>query len=158
MAQEIEWPGRNAVFVERLLPLARERLVTITDDAPLIAAAKLLRSDIDIIVVCGSDGTVTGVITKTDIVSQISACQGSSCVMDASLVMSRDVVLCRSGDELHQVWSRMKKRGFKNVPVIGDDGRPLGVVNARDALQILLQEAEEEDSMLRDYVMGVGYR
>lgn len=146
------------MFVEKLLPTAREKLVTITDDAPLIEAAKLLSAGTDLVVVCGAKGSVAGVITKTDIVRQISECQGNSCVTAASLVMTRDVVLCRSGDGLHEVWSKMKERGVKNVPIIDDDDRPVGVVNARDALQLLLQEAEDEDSMLRDYVMGVGYR
>lgn len=158
MAQKSDWPGRNAVFVERLLPVARERLVTISDDAPLIEAARLLRAGTDLVVVCGSKGIVAGVITKTDIVNQISECQGCGCVMAASLVMTRDVLLCRSGDGLHDVWARMKERGVKNVPITDEEARPIGILNARDALQILLQEAEDEDSMLRDYVMGVGYR
>jgi hypothetical protein len=34
--------GDNAMYVERLLPAAREELVTITDDAPLMEAAHLL--------------------------------------------------------------------------------------------------------------------
>ena len=35
---------------------------------------------------------------------------------------------------------------------------PLGVLNAGDALQVLLQDVQDEEAMLRDYVMGVGYR
>ena len=31
----------------------------------------------------------------------------------------------------------------------------MGVLNARDALQVLLEEAENEESLLRDYVMGI---
>jgi hypothetical protein len=34
---------------------------------------------------------------------------------------------------------------------------PLGVLNARDILQVLLQESEDKEAMLRDYVMGIGY-
>lgn len=158
IAQAKKLPGRNAVFVERLMPAARARLVVIADDAPLIEAAKLLRSGTDLIVVCGSGGIVSGVITKTDVVRQIGECRGSSCVTAASLVMTQDVLLCRSSDDLHNVWSSMKERVVKNVPVIDDDGRPIGLVNARDALQLLLQDAENEEAMLRDYVMGVGYR
>ena len=75
----------------------------------------------------------------------------------ASLVMTRDVIVCRPGDWLHEVWSRMKERGFKNVPVTDRDSRPVGVLNARDALQVLLEEAENEESLLRDYVMGIGF-
>jgi hypothetical protein len=50
----------------------------------------------------------------------------------------------------------MKERGFKNVPVTDRDSRPV-VLNARDALQVLLEEAENEESLLRDYVMGIGF-
>jgi len=31
------------------------------------------------------------------------------------------------------------------------------VLNARDALQALLEEVENEESLLRDYVMGIGF-
>jgi len=53
------------MLVKNLLPAARERLVTIVDDAPLIQAAKLLRTGTDLVVVCGSAGLLVGVITKT---------------------------------------------------------------------------------------------
>ena len=52
----------------------------------------------------------------------------------------------------------MKSRNVKNVPVADADGCPLGVLNARDALGVLLQEVKGEESLLRDYVMGIGYR
>ena len=146
------------MFVEELLPKARERLVTIADNVPLIQAAKLLQSGTDLVIVCDSAGLLVGVITKTDIVAQISHCQGASCIIAAASVMTRDVVLCGSKDLLHDVWTRMKARGLKNVPVIDQESRPLGLLHARDILQLLLTESESEDAMLRDYVMGVGYR
>lgn len=145
------------MLVKNLLPAARERLVTIVDDAPLIQAAKLLRTGTDLVVVCGSAGLLVGVITKTDVVSQISHCQGASCITAASLVMTRDVVVCQPGDWLREVWSTMKERGLKNIPITDQDSRPVGVLNARDALEVLLEEVENEESLLRDYVMCVGY-
>ncbi len=145
------------MLVARLLPSARERLVTIADDAPMIEAAKLLRTGTDLVVVCGPAGLLAGVITKTDVVSQISRCQGASCITAASLVMTRDVVLCRPEGWLGDVWARMKERSVKNVPVVDPDSRPMGVLNVRDVLQILLDEVQDEEGLLRDYVMGVGY-
>ena len=100
------------MLVEKLLPAARKKLVTIADDTPLIQAAKFLRAGTDLVVVCGSAGFLSGVITKTDVVRQISNCQGATCITAASLVMTRDVIVCRPGDWLHEVWSRMKERGF----------------------------------------------
>ncbi|WDR04054.1 CBS domain-containing protein [Devosia algicola] len=144
--------------VEALLPTARSRLVTLADSAPLIRAAELLRSGTDILVVCNDDGVLLGVITKTDVVSQISQCQGSGCVKPVSLAMKCDVISCRSGDSLADLWVRMNERGLKNVPIVDENLRPLGIINARDLLQELLKESTDEEAMMRDYVMGVGYR
>jgi CBS domain-containing protein len=144
-------------IVETLLPAARARLVTLADDAPLVEAAKLLRVGIDLVIVCNHEGFLSGVLTKTDVVSRISGCLGSSCVTAVSLAMTRNVVSCVPADRLQDVWTRMKTQGLKNVPVIDQDCRPIGVLNARDALQALLQEVQDEESLLRDYVMGIGY-
>ena len=146
------------MFVDVLLPAARNRLATIGDDAPLIEAARRLRSGVDILVVCSLAGLLRGVITKTDVVAQIGQCQGSGCLASAADCMTEDVVLCRAGDLLEDLWSRMKERGLKNIPIVDQDGGPLGVLNARDMLQALLDESAWEESMMRDYVMGIGYR
>ena len=145
------------MYVESLLPAAREKLATIADDAPLMEAANLLHKGTDLVIVCDSAGLVAGVITKTDVVGQMSRCQGASCTMAASLTITRDVVICRSDELLQEVWKRMKERKLKNLPVVDKDSRPLGVLHARDVLQVLLQEFKDEEAMLRDYVMGVGY-
>ena len=146
------------MFVEGMLPTTQKRLVIIGDDAPLTDAATFLRDFYtDLVVVCSSNELLAGVITKTDIVRQISHCQGSGCAAAAATVMTRAVVLCHPGDSLHDVWSIMKERGLKNIPVVDQDSRPVGVLNARDALEVLLGEVEYEEALLRDYVMCVGY-
>jgi CBS domain-containing protein len=149
--------GDNAMYVERLLPAAREKLVTIADNAPLMEAASLLHKGTDLVIVCDSAGLVAGVITKTDVVGQMSRCQGASCTMAASLTMTRDVVICRPDELLQEVWKRMKQRKLKNIPVVDKNSRPVGVLQARNILQVLLQESKDEEAILRDYVMGIGY-
>lgn len=146
------------MFVEGMLETAREKLVTITDDAKLIEAAKLLTSGTDLVIVCDGQGALQGVVTKTDVVRQISVCQGATCMCPASTVMTRDVGLCRGADRLQDVSKLMKERHLKNIPVVDDDGRPIGVLTARAVLRILLSDAEYEEAQLVDYVKGVGYR
>ena len=146
------------MFVERILPAARKRLITINDDAPVMEAAKLLLDcHTDLLVVRSGDGLIAGVITKTDVVRQMSVCQGSGCTMAASSVMTRTVVHCQPKDVLSNVWSIMKDRGLKNLPVLDQDSRPIGVLNARDALEVLREEVEYEEVLLRDYVMCAGW-
>lgn len=146
------------MIVEGILPAARERLITIGADAPLIAAATLLRDrDADLVVVSDSDGLLAGVITKTDIVRQISHCQGSGCVAAASAIMTQAVIYCRPDNLLHEIWLIMKERHLKNIPILDRQSRPIGVLNARDALEAPLEELEYEEVLLREYVMCVGY-
>lgn len=146
------------MFVDGLLPKAREKLVTIAEDVPLIQVAALLRPGTDLVILCDPTGFLTGIITKTDIVNQISHCLDAGCLAAASSVMTRDVVYCRPSDFLADVWTRMKARGLKNVPVVDPTLRPLGLLHARDILQVLLDETGSEEALLRDYVMGIGYR
>jgi CBS domain-containing protein len=146
------------MFVEAMVSAARERLVTIDERAPLIEAAGLLSTGTDIILACDDDGALTGVVTKTDIVRQISRCQGSNCTCPVATVMTREVVLCRGPDRLADVSQRMKELHLKNIPVVDLDNRPLGVLTARAILRVLLGDAEFDEAQLMDYVKGIGYR
>jgi CBS domain-containing protein len=137
----------------------RGQLATISVEAPLIEAAKLLHGgQISLVIVCNLDGSMAGIITKTDVVRQISVCQGTSCTTRASSVMTREVTFCHPDILLTDAWSIMKERGLKHLPIADDDSRPIGVLNARQAVQALLNEVENEEDLLRDYVGGVGYR
>lgn len=147
------------MLVEQLLAATRERLVTIRDDAPLTEAARHLHgTNTNLVVVCGLDGVMVGVITKTDVVGQIGRCQGVRCTVAASAVMTRDVISCHPHVPLKDVWDRMRKRGLKHIPVLDEGMRPIGVLDARQTVQALLEEVGSEEEFLRDYVMGVGYR
>jgi CBS domain-containing protein len=146
------------MLVDDLLPVARAALVTIADDARLIEAAQLLRAArTNLIVVINKRGAMVGVMAKTDIIGQISQCEGHSCITAAAIAMTPDVVSCRPGDRLHDVWLVMKQRGLKHIPVIGQDGRPMGILNAHDVIEALLREVQDEATLLRDYVACVGY-
>lgn len=91
----------DTIRVEALLPLVRKKFVTIEENATLIEVAKLLHAGTDIVVVCGSDGVASGVITKTDVIRHISTCLGDAvCTTAASSVMSATVISCGIADML----------------------------------------------------------
>jgi CBS domain-containing protein len=149
----------HAMLVESILPIALKRLSTIQADSFLTDAAKLLSDTyISLVVVCNAHGGMVGVITKTDLVRQIARRQGTRCTTTAAAVMTRDVTYCHPGDSLRDVLSKMKMSGFVHIPIVDQDFKPHGVIYVRDALQVLLGEVEYDVSLLRDYVMGIGYR
>lgn len=146
-------------LIQTILPLAGKRLVTIQDDSPLVEAARLLSEmSANLVVVCSHNGRMRGVVTKSDVVKQISYCQGCSCTTMVADVMTKDVTACHPDQSLYDVWLIMKEKGLKQVPITDPTAEPLGLLYARDALEILIKEAKYEQLLLRDYVMGVGYR
>ena len=146
------------MLVEQMLSRAGERLAVVGAGASVKDAADLMAQPAtDLVIVC-RDGAVVGVVTKTDIVVQISRNPGSDLGAPVDTIMRRDVATCRSSDPLSDVLRAMKERGFHRIPVVDDQHRPVGIVYARDALQCLLEEVEIDDELLRDFITGVGYR
>src|SRR5262245_24504007 len=141
------------IFVEKIVPVARDRLVTVRDDCLLSEAARFLDGrHINLVVVCDKGGAMTGIVTRTDVVRQISLFlgKGSGCNVPVAAAMTRDVIYCRPGDLLRDVWSTMKERKLLHVPIVGKDFRPLGVINERDALLLLLEASEHEGAVMRE--------
>jgi CBS domain-containing protein len=101
---------------------------------------------------------MVGVLTKTDIVGQIGRCIGAGCTARVDSIMTRDVSYCRTHEILLDVWSMMRERGLQRVPILDEARRPLGIIYAREALQALLSESEDNEELLHDYISGVGYR
>lgn len=144
--------------VSSIATLARSRLQTVRADRPLREVSQLLsNTHISLIVVCDQDERMIGVVSKSDVVRQIGRCAGHTCSDTVEGVMTRDVVSCCTTDGLSDVLSIMQVKGLVHIPVVEADGKPSGVVNARDALRELVLEGQYEEALLRDYVMGVGY-
>lgn len=146
------------MLVNQIMAEARKRLKTIGTEALLTEAARALSTKhVELVVVCNSDGKVAGVITKADVVRRITHCQGAACRATAAATMTQEVVSCSPDDRLTDVWSRMKQHGLRHIPVVDAHSRPIGIINARDALHTLLTNTTHETELLRDYVMSVGY-
>lgn len=150
---------KMGVRVERILPAARRRLITISSKARVVEAARLLASETaNLLVVRNDAGCMAGILTKTDIMHQIGQCRGCTCQLLVDAVMVRSPLCCEPADLLQPVWETMKIKGFREVPVLDNTDRPIGVVSARDALAALLEDVSHEEELLRDYVMSNGYR
>ena len=133
------------MLVEQMLSRACERLAVVDAGASVKDAADLMAQPAtDLVIVCRG-GAVIGVVTKTDIVVQISRNPGSDLAMPVDAIMRRDVATCRSSAPLSAVLQAMKDRGFQRFPVVDDRHSHEGKVYAREAHQCLLEEVEIDD-------------
>lgn len=136
----------------------RANLVMIASECEVTKAARLLTSGPDILVVHDGEGVLQGVVTRTDIVRQMGMCQGGACRGAVSVVMSRDVMVCHEGDDLHALSGQMKAAHIKNVPIVDAMDRPVGLLTARIILRTLLDDAEQAEAQLVAYLSGGGYQ
>ena len=103
------------MFVAQMLSRARERLAVIEAEAPVKDAADLMsKPHTDLVVVCDR-GDMVGVVTKTDIVSQIRRCAGFGCTARVDSIMTRDVSSCRASDLHYQKKVRLREVVFASA-------------------------------------------
>jgi CBS domain-containing protein len=133
------------------------RLRVISTDAEIRAAALALsKPDVGLVVVCHHDGAAVGVLSKSDLVRHLA--RSGSAGARAATLMSRHVISCRPDDDVHAIWQAMTAQAIQNVPVLGADSKPLGVLDIRDAMKVLLEQGEFEERLLANYIAGIGYQ
>jgi CBS domain-containing protein len=72
--------------------------------------------------------------------------------------MTQPIRSCAADQTLQSIWEAMGAGCVRCIPVLDKEGRPLGVVHARDVARALLDEVTHEEVLLRDYVLGIGYQ
>lgn len=139
--------------------IARSRLLTVAADALLVEVAALLSSaQISVVVVCDAAGAALGVITETTLVRRLGLGQADFFTTPARDVMTPEFTTCAPEDRLSAVLAMMHARDLIHVLLLDADRRPVGVLNARDGLRALLAAGNQEEALLRNYVMGIGYQ
>lgn len=96
------------------------------------ALAAMARSKSSSVLAIDAAGRLTGLLTERDIVTRVAL----RVAPDAALatVMSRDPAAVGPGEHLYRVVGRLRRRGWRHMPVVDAEGRPLGVVARADAL------------------------
>ncbi|MER9060572.1 CBS domain-containing protein [Mesorhizobium sp. M0437] len=95
-------------------------------------------------------------LSKSDLVRHLANSGPTEAPIAA--LMSRSIVSCGPDDDLHSVWQTMAAQGLQNVPVLGADSKPLGVLDIRDAMKALFKQEELQERLLANYISGIGYQ
>jgi CBS domain-containing protein len=138
---------------ERVPSLAREtlRVVNRRDPLAVFEGTSLGRclglvegSGIgDSVVVTTPDGTLRGVLTERDIFKVIV---GGEIDLDAPVetLMNRTPRTLRLEQTVHEAIALFADGRFRNVPLVDDDGRVVGIVRQQDLLKYLAEAFPEE--------------
>jgi CBS domain-containing protein len=81
------------------------------------------------------DGRFVGIFTDRDAVLKVAGADGAARTIGD--LMTRDPVVLRHDETIAVAINKMAVGGFRHIPVV-EDGRPTGVVTARDVFRHLL--------------------
>jgi CBS domain-containing protein len=105
-----------------------DRVVTIGQDEPVSAAARLLkRHNVGSLPVCDSAGRLRGVVTDRDIVMRCIAMDEDPQTTRTGDIMSRSIVTTEPDDSVEQAMRLMSQDQVRRLPVT-DNGRVVGIV------------------------------
>jgi len=123
--------------------MPRRIISTIIADRPLFTASKattvraacrlMAEKRIGALLVV-ENNRIAGIFTERDALNKVLAGNLDPDSTPLAQVMVRDPQTIRADKPLAYALHFMADGGFRHVPVVGDDGAPVGMVSARDAL------------------------
>lgn len=116
----------------KISEIMSERVVTIDQREPVIAAARLLkRMNLGALPVTDRSGKLVGMLTDRDIVVRCVAAGGNAREMTVGDIMSRGVVTVSPDSEVSDATRRMGRGQVRRLPVV-EGGKLVGMLSLAD--------------------------
>ena len=113
--------------------IGNQKVLTVEGTSTVTQAARVMREHkTGALLVCES-GRLVGVFTERDALFRVTAEERDPHTTRVSEVMTADPQTISPDKPLGHALHMMYEGGFRNVPVV-ENGRPIGMVSARDAL------------------------
>lgn len=100
---------------------------------------------------------IAGIFTERDALNKVLARGLDPDTTLLSEVMVGNPQTIRADRPLAYALHMMAEGGFRHVPVVDDDGLPLGMVSARDALGSDMVELERDMERMEELESAIGY-
>ena len=123
--------------------LEPRKLVVAPPDASVDDAARLMKEARVGAVLIVEQGHLVGIFTERDAVCRVLAARRDSLLTQVAEVMTRDPVTVSPDETFGYALLLMHDNGFRHAPVV-ENGRPIGVVSMRHALDPELEEFTAE--------------
>jgi CBS domain-containing protein len=131
----------------RIQELMSHPAVTCHPTDSLSKAAQLMwEADIGTVLVVGTDQKLAGIITDRDI-AMATYLQGKAPAdIHVDSVMAKQVYACQPSDSLEIAAILMGQKQVRRIPVVDDDGHPLGVLSLADLTRDQANGRSREDA------------
>ncbi len=137
--------------------LAQRQLISADKDMTVRAACRLMAENKIGALLVLEDQKIVGIFTERDALNKILAAGLDPDASVLAQVMAHEPQTIRANKPLAYALHMMAEGGFRHVPVVDEDGLPVGMVSARDALGQDLVELERDMKRLEELESSIGY-
>jgi CBS domain-containing protein len=153
-------PGtfREEVFVQisQLLRHKGREVATIPASETVRAALGLLaEKGIGALVVSTDGRHVEGIVSERDVARGLHEHGAGLLAQPVSSLMTAHVHTCQPHENVHALAQTMTDHRVRHVPVVDDDGVLIGIVSIGDVVKARLDELEDEQKHMVDYIQNV---
>ena len=142
------------MFVRQILRSKGEAIVSIQPTARIADITTLMsQRRIGAVVVLDARGQLVGIVSERDIAHGLAEHGAALLDMNASQIMTRDIVTCSPDDGIDRLMRKMTTGRFRHLPVM-EKATLVGIVSIGDIVKHRLEELESEASLLQDYIAG----
>ena len=137
--------------VRSVLGSKGHQVISVSPDAKLSAAIKILSERRIGAVMVMSGQKIDGILSERDVVRVLGE-RGAS-VLDESVrsVMTPKVITCRESDTVAAIMEVMTSGKFRHLPVVEHE-RIVGLISLGDVVKWRVAEYEREQEALQDYI------
>jgi CBS domain-containing protein len=123
--------------------LEPRKLVVAAPETTVAEAARLMQTGKVGAVLVVTEGHLVGIFTERDAVCRVMAANRDPDATTLADAMTRDPITVEPDETFGYALLLMHEKGFRHVPVV-ENGRPVGVISARHALDPDLEEFTAE--------------
>ncbi len=127
----------------RRIPLRAEDVMTVPpitakpDDTIKDVAMTMRKNKVGSVLVVDDEGKLRGIITEHDLVYACSEGWHPE-NRQAWEVMTEDPITVTPDTDIVEVIKKMRNANIRHIPVVDENGKPLGMISARDLLDFVL--------------------
>ncbi|MCK6459333.1 MAG: CBS domain-containing protein [Planctomycetes bacterium] len=130
--------GKARVFETPVRALHMPPAVVVRTGTPVAAAVeRMVAAGQGCVLVAGKDGRVAGIFTERDLLVRVVAKGLDPARTEIGTVMSEGPECLTLDDTLGYALHKMTVGSYRSVPVVDDDGRPMGVLTQQEGVKAL---------------------
>lgn len=131
-------------FSQPLEVLLSKPAISVPSSATIREAIALMREHGFGAVLATEDGKLCGILTERDVVFKLLGVVDDFLDRSVASAMTRDPLALRKEDGIVHVAHNMQVGGYRHVPIVDADNRPVSVVSIKDVARFVLSHFPDE--------------